>query len=465
MDNTGIFLDPSTLRKNASFLRTTPMLYMCRNIIQQQLFCNGVVFSHRRGRVRPDPHMQEIMSDYWLPFCKDMVDSIFSVGIVVVRLVAMEDGLCIPVVIEPGACRIKMVYNYGIREYIAVDDQQQQIPDTMVLDGFGHAPTQNGQLTSVVSNLLPEITFNNMMRGTALVMEQKRADPEVVTEAVDTKTDNVEGVNYDYYADGDMQDASDNNRFNRNRSNVLQLQHQQAMYDNFFSGGAPMSKGGDLLEKVVTLPLGQRIVNMPHTTGRGDLVAQNKSFQDLVCGVMGVPRSLLMSDTPHKSDEAGTHQTFHKTIMWWKNKLQHSCERIYNIIYAEDIKSQLMNAMGKKRKRDANIMDVYSLKKRLQVEIIFPISPFLSSEGLHAHYQRGVIPWDTYVEHACANASLPHQPMPEPCSRDMTDTPDEAEAEKKSNSKDKEKEKEDAKEKDAAKETKKKNTTEENEKN
>jgi len=400
------------------------MLYMCRNIIQQQLFCNGMVFSHRRGRIRPDPHMQEIMTDYWLPFCKEMVDSIVSIGIVTVRLVTMEDGLCIPVVIEPGACRIKMIYSYGIREYVAVDDQQQQIPGTMVLDCFGHAPTQDGQLTSLVNNLLPEISFNNMMRGTALVMEQKRADPEVVTEAVDTKTDNVEGVNYDYYADGDMQDASDNNRFDRNRSNVLQLQQQQAMYDNFFSGGAPISKGGDLLGKVVTLPLGQRIVNMTHNTGRGDLVAQNKSFQDLVCGVMGVPRSLLMSDTPHKSDESGTHQTFHKTIMWWKSKLQNACERIYNIVYAEDIKAQLMNAMGKKRKRDASIMDVYSLKKRLQVEIIFPISPFLSSEGLHAHYQRGVIPWDTYVEHACANSSLPHQTMPEPCTRDMSGTSD-----------------------------------------
>ena len=73
-----------------------------------------------------------------------------------------------------------------------------------------------------------------------------------------------------------------------------------------------------------------------------------------------------------------------------------------------------MTAMGKKRKRQADIGDVYALKKRLQVEIVFPISPFMSSEQLFTHYQRGVLPWDTYVEHACAHACLPHTKMPEP---------------------------------------------------
>ena len=47
---------------------------------------------------------------------------------------------------------------------------------------------------------------------------------------------------------------------------------------------------------------------MPHHTGRGDVVHQYKMFQDVVCGVLGVPRSLIMSDTPHKSDSEGTHE-------------------------------------------------------------------------------------------------------------------------------------------------------------
>lgn len=229
-----------------------------------------------------------------------------------------------------------------------------------------------------------------------------------MTEAVDTKVDNVEGIAYDYYADGDMQDLSDQNKFRRNRSNVQQLSQQQSMYDQFFSSGtsAP-STGGNVLENVVTLPMGQRIVNMPHQTGRGDLVAQLKMHEDTICGIMGVPRSLIMSDTPHKSDSEGTHQTFQKTIMSWKHHIETACIHVYNIIYAENIKGQLMQAMTKKRKR--SVADVYALKKRMQVEITFPISPFMSHDQLYIHYQRGVLPWDTYVEHACAQGCLPHQ--------------------------------------------------------
>lgn len=382
-------------------------------MIQHYLFCNGIAFSHRRGRIRPDPHMQEIMTDFWLPFCKDMTDSVLSIGIVVVRIVTMEDGLKVPVVIEPGACTIKMMYSFGVREYVALDGQNEIIPDSFVLDCFGHSPTASGLLTSVVDNLMPEIQYNNVMRGTAIIMEKKRANPVIITETVDTKTDKVEGIQYDYYADGDMQDNSDRNKFVRNKSSVEQLAQQQQLYDNFFSNGEPISTGGNILENVVNMPLGQKIVNLPIQTGRGDIVAQRKTFQDIVCGVMGVPRSLLMSDTPHKSDAEGTHQTFHKTVLWWKNKLQNACERVYNLIYAEDIKSQLVDALGKKRKR-TSVADVYTLKKRIQVQIIFPVSPFMSNDDLYAHYQRGVIPWDTYVEHACANVSLPHVPQPEP---------------------------------------------------
>ena len=410
----GVMLNKKQIGLSGSFLRKSPMIYTCRNIIHHHLFGNGITFSHRRGRIRPDPHMQEIMTDFWLPCCKQMVDSVMATGIVVIRILTMEDGLRVPVVLEPNCCKIKMAYHYGVREYKVLDDQQEEVPDTLVLDTFGYSPTLDGSLTSIVCNLIPQIQYMNMMMGTALTMERKRANPVIMTEAVDTKADNVEGINYDYYADGDMQDTSDQNRFQRNRSNVAQLAHQQAMYDSFFSGGPQPSTGSAVLDNVVTLPIGQRVVNTPQQTGRGDMVAQIKAFEDTVCGVMGVPRSLIMSDTPHKSDATGTHQTFQKTILAWKTQIQSACEQLYNVIYADSIKDQLLDAMGKKRKRKTSIVDVYALKKRLQVEIVFPISPFIGHDQLFTHWQRGVLPWDTYVEHACAQACLPHVKMPEP---------------------------------------------------
>ena len=412
----GIALPTAQMLHYGKVLRTTPMLYMCRNVIHHHLFGNGIEFSHRRGRVRPDPHMQEIMNDFWLPCCKQMTDQVLAIGIVVVRIVTLEHGLKVPVVLEPAAFRLKMKYVLGLREYTVLDEQMNEIPDTPVFDLFGHSPTSDGHMPSVVANLMPEIQYINALRGTSLVMEQKRADPVLMTEAVDTKVDNVEGVNYDYYADGDMQDTSAENKFMRDRHNVAALRQQQAMYDAFFAGGAPASVGGNVLENMVNVPLGQRIVNVPAQTGRGDIAAQTKAFQDIVCGVLGIPRALLMSDTPHKSDEEGTHQTFKKTIMSWKTGMQSMCEEIYSLIYAQDIQQQLLKAIGKKKRKRADLADVYVLKKRLQVEIVFPISPFLSHAELHQHYQNGVISWDTYSQHACANASLPYEQLEEPSS-------------------------------------------------
>ena len=416
----GIVISENEIKYASAFLRKSPVIYTCRNVIQHHLFSNGIVFAHRRGRIRPDPHMQEIMTDFWLPFCRNMVDAILSSGIVAIRIVELDDGLRVPVVLEANSCQIKMKYELGIREYICLDQQRDEIPNTLVLDSFGFSPNIAGRLTSIIANLLPQIQYINTLRGTCLAMEQKRTSPIVMTETVDTKVDNVEGVNYDYYADGDMQDNSDQNKFMRNRSSVQQLAEQQQMYDSFFSEGHMPSKGSSALENVVTLPLGHKIVNMPQQTGRGDLCAQMKAHDDLICAVMGIPRSLVMSDTPHKTDAEGTHQTFQKTIMFWKNSIQTACEQIYNVIYADKIKEQMMKVIGKKRKK-STVEDVYALKKRMQVEISFPISPFIGPEQLYIHYQRGTITWERYQEHACAAAALPHEPLPEPTDPEPSD--------------------------------------------
>ena len=412
MEPQGVALSRDDIRASYAMLRSCSAISMCRNLIRNYLFSNGIVFSHRRGRVKPDPHMQEIMNDYWLPFCEQALDAILALGIVVVRFIDIADAARVPIVLEPNTVQLKMVYNFGVRSYEVLDDQMNMVPDALVLDFFGHSPTTTGRIQSIVRSLAPEVHYINALRGTSLTMEQHRANPPILTELVDTKIDNAEGIQYDYYADGDMQDNSDANKFRRNRSNIAQLKQQQAMYDSFFAGDSEnTSRAGDMLENVVSLPLGQKVVNRPANTGRTDLIAQIKNFQDIVCGVMGVPRSLIMADTRVGNDEAGTHQTFHKTILWWKQSLQNACEYLYNIIYADDIQNQLMKAMGKKRKR-SGVTDVYALKKRLQVQISFPITPFMSNTELYNHYQRGVIPWEIYVDHACKNTSLPLETIP-----------------------------------------------------
>ena len=234
-----------------------------------------------------------------------------------------------------------------------------------------------------------------------------------MTEAVDTKTDNVEGINYDFYADGDMQDTSSANKFNRDRTMYRHFAINNHCTTRFLPVEPRQCRWRRTFQSGECTTWVSALSTHPHKPAAVIISAQVKTFQDVVCGVMGIPKSLMMADTPHKSDEEGTHQTLKKTILTWKNNLQSICEQLYSLIYAEDIKNQLMKAIGKKRKK-TRVQDVYALKKKLKVEIVFPIAPFLSHNELYIHYQRGVISWDTYTKHACAHASLPYEKLEEP---------------------------------------------------
>ena len=63
MDN-GVTLQSQQMSFLTSVLRTTPIVYMCRNVIHHHLFGHGIEFAQHDGKIRPDPHMQEIMTDF-----------------------------------------------------------------------------------------------------------------------------------------------------------------------------------------------------------------------------------------------------------------------------------------------------------------------------------------------------------------------------------------------------------------
>ena len=174
MEHQGVCVSREDIRSAYSVLRSSPAVAMCRNLIRNYLFSNGIVFSHRRGRVKPDPHMQEIMNDYWLPFCEQALDAVLAMGIVAVRFIDIADAARVPVVLEPNSVQIKMLYQLGVRSYEVLDDQMNLVPDTLVLDLFGYSPTMEGRVQSMVCSLMPEVQYINILRGTSLSMEQQR---------------------------------------------------------------------------------------------------------------------------------------------------------------------------------------------------------------------------------------------------------------------------------------------------
>ena len=59
---------------------------MCRSIIRQYLFSNGIEFKMGKARgIRLN--IQDMMDDYWLPCCEDALDSALVLGFVVIEVV------------------------------------------------------------------------------------------------------------------------------------------------------------------------------------------------------------------------------------------------------------------------------------------------------------------------------------------------------------------------------------------
>ena len=211
----------------------------------------------------------------------------------------------------------------------------------------------------------------------------------------------------------------------RNASQIAQLKRQQDMFDNYYTAPAPETHN-QVLERVTPLPAGQKITNIPLQTGRGDLIAMRKAYQDAVCGIMGVPRSMVMADSgQYKGDSEGTHRTFQSTIKYWKDKLSKLAEDVYSIVYEKNLTKQIMGELSKRKRCDED--NIYALKKKIKCTIDFPVTPFTSNAELYNYYQQGVIPWEKYVGYVHQNTSMPCETIPP----DPNLAPEESEAPKK----------------------------------
>ena len=134
-------------------------------------------------------------------------------------------------------------------------------------------------------------------------------------------------------------------------------------------------------------------------------------MEDNICGVFGIPRSMVMSDTPHKTDTEGTHRQFQQTISWWSARLSSCCESIYNIIHANEVKKRVVERAAKRVKRSPG--DLYNIRSQLQVRFSFPVTPLLDRNELKALYQDGLLDWERYYTMTMNALGLAYDKIPE----------------------------------------------------
>ena len=424
IDPKEISINPTEMNLVYQYFWNIPTIQMCRNMIRQHLFCNGIEFKGKSG-ANANNFSQHIMEDFWLPFCEDALDSAMTYGFVVWRTRKIGDTI-VPMVCLKDTYRLSVTENDGTLEYKVYDKQEknnQILKGAYVYDEFGYRPEVRGHLMSMLHTLIPDIQYYFTMLNCMVQLEKKRVRPPILTQLQSRgnhgNTGENEGIDYDFYADADIADAEDESKYKRNRQAVEALKHQQKLYDEFFDTTADETSvdAPSILDQMVPIPSGQSIASYPLQQGRNDLPNILKQLQDTICGVLGVPKSMIMSDTPHKADAVGTHQMFQTTIVWWKRQISEMCQMIYNIINAKELTGQVGDKLANRTSK-SDSKDIYLMTKKMSSRITFPTTPFTTNEELYQLYTQGVIDWTTYCTYISRNTSIPMDTIPpEPFSK------------------------------------------------
>ena len=386
IDPKEIIINPNEMNLVYKYFWSIPTIQMCRNMIRQHLFSNGIEFKGKSG-ANANNFSQHIMEDFWLPFCEDALDSAMTYGFVVWRTRKIGDTV-VPIVCLKDTYRITCKEVEGVLEYKIYDKGEKTneiLKGAYVYDEFGYRPEVDGDLMSMLHTLIPDIQYYFTMVNCQVSLEKKRVNPPILTQinphrGMGQGTGENEGIDYDFYADADIAEAEEESKYKRNRSAVEALKNQQKLYDEFFDPkGDERVSAPNVLDQMVPIPSGQTLATYTPQQGRNDIPVILKSLQDTICGVLGVPKSMIMSDTPHKSDAVGTHQMFQTTIVWCKRQISEMCQMIYNIINAKELTGQVGDRLSK-RSSKADTKDIYLMTKNMSSRITFPTTPFTTNE-------------------------------------------------------------------------------------
>lgn len=402
-------VDMEQMRHAKACFEQSPMIQMCRQMIHNQLLNNGIKFC--QGKCKPlDQGEEEAIDDKWVPFCGAVIDSVMTYGFAVVYL-----GKCFPSIMHIDTYHLKFEIKKNEMEFYVYEKGtvEKLIRNAVVFNNFGFQPTIYGNITSPLVKVLPRLQFLKTVRETCIRMEIQRSDPRYFSEVKDTGHGATarEGIDFDFYADANSAETSDDMKYQRNKSAVSTLSKQRDLYENYLNA-EHAARSSATLDHITQLPMGHSVKTTSANTGRNDLVNVHKLVQEEICATFGVPRSMMFSDSSAKTstDTVGTHQTFMHTLLWWKKRLSVVLSETYNSLNAEKI----MDKIDFKKENQC----LEELKKKYKVNVYFPVTPFVENTELRQLYEQGVISWKSYGEYALRNISLPIedlQPKAPPC--------------------------------------------------
>lgn len=453
-------LDERDLQAARAVHRQDPMARACQRTIMEPLF--DMLPEFRRGSaqqpLQPSARFRMLIAEYWVPFMREAMHSIWTVGVVPVAFRPIgADGRndLVPVVpcIDYGQLVMRYDNATDQRSYVFVrgsgegtGSQRTEVDATvLVLDGFGADPTPAGRLTSVAAVLAKEAQFMSVMRRGAMRAERARTDPAVIVErpartsAAGPDDEDPLAFSNLYYTQDDDTDAYRAQR--EKRRTEAQREQQQARREYAqrqreriramraqASGVVELARTPDAvgadgvadyeddddegfaeLPNFFDLPAGDKLAGsrtMPEA--RADYLELFRHYQDGTCIAYGVSRSRLTAEgTKVKGDAEGTDETHKRTMLEWRRALGRLLTLVYNILYASEEADAVLRARMGEFTEPMTLEEAFAAGVENRVTVTIPFVPTETSEELTRKYASNLISWDEYWTYSRRAASLP----------------------------------------------------------
>lgn len=376
---------------------------MCRGLLLNKVFENGITLCSGPDKksCKELKMTNSDMDNVWIPLAKDIVDIVMILGVVPVRF---DNG--IPYVPKPGTYDIHVkTTNIGTTSYELHDKDNpiDPVPNSFVFSGYGYDPRVNGSLISMIKTLEPTMQFIHRMSDAALMAEETSCNPPIIVERKEKGTDAREGLEFDFYMDADTLKSSLNSQYQRDEKAVKQLQNQRLLFAAAINGSESSKKNTTTaMDNVVPLPNEYHVGSVIEPSGRNDYVMICRMASETICSTLGVPRSMLISDNVVRGDIEGSHDVFKQSCLKWKRIVSNILTLVYRHVHKSE-EAERLTKLSKKRK----LKDISKLANTEMVEIVVPVTPYISNEELKDMYLYQIIDWKTYREYVLRNASLP----------------------------------------------------------
>lgn len=380
----------STLLQMWNDYNNASIFFMCRQMISHRLLSNGINFTKNSKTFVPPLAVQDAIQEYWHLFVETFIDQVTAFGFAMVCIVEDGAGRKYPQVVDPNLVNISVEITNGARSFI-VESTELNPDEILVYDQFGfhpHVMGGVGMISSPAWKVNPYVKFLHRLRRDCSQMENNKSTPQFFSEVSDTSRERQEGVDFDYYADADASEISEEMQYSRNKVNIEILNKQKQLYNEHMGNNNAAHK----LDNIVQLPSGHSIVQTPQNTGRQDIVQIHKVVQEIVCTTLGVPRALLVADGQYSSSTDGVEMMFASTLSWWRQQVETTITDLYTKIYFTKTKLQ---------------KNIYLAKQRQQVKLVLPLAVDVDLDKVTTAYEMGVIDWETYSSVVVKQLQLP----------------------------------------------------------